>query len=85
MQLTNITFYVYKLKDAPLGALISLPDFLRFNRGLVNVPGSDNLCFFRCFAVHKSVNKKRCELEAKQFFTAYCKRFDICDFTGVAL
>ena len=85
VQLTNIIFYVYKLKDAPLGAPISLPDFLRFNRGLANVPGSNNLCFFRYLAVHKGVNRKRCELEAKQFFTAYCKRFDICDFTGVEL
>ena len=64
VQLTNITFYVYKLKDAPLGAPISLPDFLRFNRGLANVPGNDNLCFFRCLAVHKGVNRKRCELKA---------------------
>ena len=83
VQLTNITFYVYKLKDAPLGAPMSLPDFLRFNRGLANVSGNDNLCFFCCLAVHKGVDRRWCEREAKQFFTAYCKCFDTCDLTGV--
>ena len=85
VQLINITFYVYKLEDAHLGAPISLPDFLRFNRGLANISGNDNLCFFRCLAVHKGVDRKWCEREEKQFFTAYCKRFHICDFTYVEL
>ena len=85
VQLTNIAFYVYKLKHAPLGAPISLPDFLRFNRGLANVPGNDNLCFFRCLAIHKGADRERCERQTKQFSTAYCERFAICDFTGVEL
>ena len=85
VQFTNITFYVYKLKNAPLGAQISLPDFLIFDRVLANVSGNDNFCFFCCLAVHKGADRGRCELEAKQFFTAYCKGFNICDFTGVEL
>ena len=85
VQLTNITFYVYKLKVAPLGAPILFPDFLRFNRGLANVPGNDNLCFFCCLAIHKGTDRERCEREAKQFFTAFCERFAICNFTGVEL
>ena len=45
VQLTNITFYFYELKDASLGAPILLSDFLRFNRRLANASGNDNFFF----------------------------------------
>ena len=51
IQISNITFYINHLQDAPLRAPISLPDFITNNYGLVNVSAEDNLCFFRCLAV----------------------------------
>ena len=49
VDIPNITFYVNHLKDAPLGAPISLPDYIKNNHGLRNVSSSDNLCFFSLF------------------------------------
>ena len=46
VQISNITFYANSLKDAPLGAGASLPSYITNNRGLPNVSGNDNLCFF---------------------------------------
>ena len=43
------------------------------------------IIFFFCLAVHKSVDKRWCERQVKQFFTAYGERFCICNFTGVEL
>jgi len=45
-QITNITFYAYKLNDTPLGTHVELPDFLKHNRGVVNVSEDRKLIFF---------------------------------------
>ena len=52
VDIPNITFYINHIKDAPLGAPISLPDYIKNNRGLRNVNAADHLCFFHCLAVH---------------------------------
>ena len=46
IQISNLTFYINHLQDAPLGAPIDLPDFIMNNHGLANVSAEDNLCFF---------------------------------------
>ena len=57
--LTNLTFYVNKLFDHPIGARGVLHDFVLGNQGLVclvggsNGPYTDNVCFFRCMVVHR--------------------------------
>ena len=56
VDITNITFYVNHLKDAPLGAPIALPVYITNNHGLRNVSADGNLCFFRCLAVHQGAN-----------------------------
>jgi hypothetical protein len=69
--LTNVTFYVNKLFDHPIGARVVLPDFFLRNQGLVclatgsNGPYTDNLCFFRCLAVHRGTPVKDVEAPAK--------------------
>ena len=52
INITNITFYVNHLKGASFGAQVDLPHYIKNNHGLKNVSSSDNLCFFRCMAVH---------------------------------
>ena len=37
IQISNLTFYINHLQNAPLGAPISLPNFIMNNHGLVNV------------------------------------------------
>ena len=59
--LTNVTFYLNKLIQHPIGARVVLPDFFLRNQGLVCLAGGahgpyeDNLCFF---SVHGS---SRCQ------------------------
>ena len=87
VQISNITFYANSLKDAPLGAGASLPSYIRNNHGLANVSGDNNLCFFRCLAVHRGTDRRRCEREAKKLFNDYCMHFNIVPntFVGVNL
>ena len=73
------------MQDAPLGAPIPLPDFIRNIHGLANVSVEDNLCFFRCLAVFRGVDRRRCNCAAKQLFYEYCTHFDVSEFSGVNL
>ena len=45
-QITNLLFFVNHLKKVPLGAPLPLPNFVKYNRGLINVSGNENQCFF---------------------------------------
>ena len=60
VRITNVTFYVNKLQNAPLGAQCQLPDFIKVNHGLADVSGTENLCFFLCLAIFKGANPQRC-------------------------
>jgi hypothetical protein len=57
--LTNVTFYLNKLIQHPIGARVVLPDHILKNRAVVALVGgahgpyTDNLCFFRCLVVHR--------------------------------
>ena len=57
--LINVTFYINKLIQHPIAARVVLPDHILKNRAVValvggaNGPYTDNLCFFRCLAVHR--------------------------------
>ena len=87
IDIPNITFYINHIKDAPLGAPISLPDYIMNNHGLRNVNADDHLYFFRCLAVHQGADPRRCEKTAKNLFYKYCTRFDVtpADFAGFQL
>ena len=87
VDITNITFYVTKLKDVALGAPIDLPDNVKFNSGLINFSAEDHFCFFRCLAVFKKADTRYCEMAAKQLFNDFCLRFQISiqDFKGINL
>ena len=68
---TNILFFVHKLNDTPLGTNIQLPDYIKLNRDLVNVKGDDKLCFFRCLAVFKGSDPRRCDTACKELYNLY--------------
>ena len=87
VQVSNITFYANSLKDAPLGAGASLPSYITNNHGLANVSGNDNLCFFRCLAVHRGADRRWYERETKKLFNDYCMHCNIVPntFVGVNL
>ena len=71
VQISNITFYVNHLEDAPLGGAVGLPAFIVNNHRLANVSAEDNLCFFRCLAVFHGADSRRCNRAAKQLFYEY--------------
>ena len=87
VDIPNITFYVNHIKDAPLGAPISLPDYIKSNHDLQNVSANDNLCFFCCLPVYRGADPRWCEQPAKNLFRAYCDRFDVApeNFSDVRL
>jgi hypothetical protein len=92
--LTNVTFYVNKLFDHPIGARVVLPDHILKNKAVVALVGgshgayTDNLCFFRCLAVHRGApNVQYLETPAKTYYREYLQQQDMThvDFKGVTL
>ena len=63
---TNISFFITKLRGHPIGRGTDLPAYLAENHGLVALdrnhkngrPYNDNLCFFRALTVHNGCHTK---------------------------
>ena len=57
---TNATFFVNKIEDHPIGCVgVNLPDYVKHNKAIIglekdahNATYNDNLCLFRCLAIH---------------------------------
>ncbi|XP_071805255.1 uncharacterized protein [Asterias amurensis] len=96
-EITNMVVYVNKMPDLPIGccSIDELPPFLKKNRGLHSLVKSrqtgkvfeDNLCFFRCLALHNGFSIKNCEKETTRLFGEYKKKQHISgdDFQGIFL
>jgi hypothetical protein len=89
-----VTFYVNKLFDHPIGARVVVPDFFLRNQGLVCLvsgyhgPYGNNLCFFRCLAVHRGTpDVKALDVPAKTYYHQYLQHQDMTpvDLKGVML
>ncbi|XP_072017427.1 uncharacterized protein [Amphiura filiformis] len=87
---TNVTFYVYRIRDHPIGACSYLPDYILQNRAVVSLminnntkkPYKDNLCLFRCMALHKGHHKCGLEKQTKALFKEYSNQSSQ-DFKGI--
>ena len=93
-QVTNITFFVTKLRGHPIGKGQSLPHYIVENRGIDALNSnrqtgkiySDNLCFFRALAVHNGCHPKNLERDAKHYYERYREFFpEKKKFFGVKL
>lgn len=92
---TNITFYLTHLHGVPIGSGLNLPGYLMRNKGLYSLvnakrsgkPYDDNLCLFRCIALHNGATLQAVETPTKQYFQLYCVHIGINsrDFTGVTI
>ena len=90
---TNVTLYLTHLVGVPIGTGKILPNFLMKNRGLValikpkrgGTPYEDNLCFFRCLALHNGASITNIETPSKELMRLYCNNFGINaqDFQGI--
>ena len=75
---SNVTFYVSKLFDHPIGARVVLADHILKSKAVVGLGGgshgpyTDNLCFFRCLAVPRGApDVKALETPTKTYYRQY--------------
>ena len=76
---TNVSWFVWKLRDHPIGRGKNLPHYLVENRGIdalendknTGKPYQDNLCFFRCLALHNGCHTKNLERDTKHYYQQY--------------
>ena len=76
---TNITWFVLKLRDHPIGRGKYLPGYIVDNYGIdalesnakTGKPYEDNLCFFRCLALHNGCHTKNLERDTQYYYQQY--------------
>ena len=91
---TNVTWFLWKIRDHPIGRGKYLPGYIVDNSGITPLdcnrktwkPYEDNLCFFRCLAVHNGCHTKNLERDTKVYYEKY-REAEICGkkFHGVKL
>ena len=90
---TNATFFVNKIEDHPIGCVgVNLPDYVKHNKAIVglekdhhrNATYNDNLCLFRCLALHQGCDVRHLEATV---VTLYAKYTDtpVHAFAGVTI
>ena len=89
---TNATFLLNKIVQHPIGCVgIALPDYVKNNKAVVGLERNkqnsiykDNLCLFRCLALHKGCDVHRLEATVATLYAEYTD-MPVHDFTGVTL
>ncbi len=88
------SFYVNEIREHPIGCADKpLPPWVTTNRGINillrdenhNFPYEDNLCFFRCLALHKGASVHTLQTQTIQLFRTWKKTEFDSDFSGVTL
>ena len=90
---TNVTFFLNKILQHPIGCVgIDLPDYVKNNKAVVGLEKdhyrtrtyNDNLCLFRCLALHKGCDVHRLEATVATLYAEYTDTA-VNDFVGVTL
>ena len=76
---TNVTWFVSKIRDHPIGRGKYLPGYMVDNMGIEPLESDANtgkpyevhLCFFRCLALHNGCHKKNLERDTKYYYQQY--------------
>ena len=92
IEIANATFYVSKLRRHPIGKSTKLPSYVLNNPAVVSLecnehsgePYKDNLCLFRCLALHRGCDPHNLERDTKYFYKRYTD-VSINEFEGVSL
>ncbi|KAK3736484.1 hypothetical protein QZH41_017403, partial [Actinostola sp. cb2023] len=71
------------IRGHPIGRSVLLPHYILNNRGIISLdchersgqPYRDQLCFFRCLALHNGCHLKNLERDTKHYFERYLERF----------
>ena len=77
--ITNVTWFVWKIRDHPIGRGKYLPCYIVENRGIdvlendknTGKPFQDNLCFFHCLALHNGCHTKNLERDTELHYQQY--------------
>ena len=93
---TNATFFVNRIIDHPIGCVgLTLPAYVKNNKAVIGLEKdhkyskryTDNLCLFRCLALHRGCDVRRLEPAVKTLYEMYDRDDGVPmqDFTGVTL
>ena len=89
---TNVTFFINRIAQHPIGCVgIALPDYVKNNKAVVGLERNkqisiykDNLCLFRCLALHKGCDVHRLEATVATLYAEYTDT-PVRDFAGVPI
>ena len=90
---TNVTFFINRIIHHPIGCVgVNLPDYVKHNKAIVglekdhhrNAIYRDNLCLFRCLALHQGCDVRRLEATVATLYAKYTDT-PVRDFAGVTL
>ena len=76
---TNVTWFVWKIRDHPISRGKYLRGYIVDNPGITPMDRNiqrgktyeNNLCFFRCLALHNSCHTKNLERDTKHYYKQY--------------
>ena len=90
---TNVTFFLNRIIHHPIGCVgVTLPDYLKHNKAVVglekdhhrNATYNDNLCLFRCLALHQGCDVRHLEATVVTLYAKYTDTL-VHDFAGVTI
>ena len=90
---TNVTFFVNRIVHHPIGCVdVNLPDYVKRNKAIVRLDKDshgviyrDNLCLFRCLAIHQGCDVRCIEATVATLYAKYTDNTPVHDFAGVPL
>ena len=88
---TNVTFFVNRIVHHPIGCVdVNLPDYVKRNKAIVRLDKDshgviyrDNLCLFRCLAIHQGCDVRCIEATVATLYAKYTDNTPVHDFAGV--
>ena len=90
---TNATFFLNRIGDHPIGCVgVALPDYVKHNKAIVGLEKdryrmttyNDNLCLFRCLALHQGCDVRHLEATVATLYAKYTDT-SVHDFAGVTI
>ena len=90
---TNVTFFLNRIIHHPIGCVgVNLPDYVKHNKAIVglekdhhrNATYNDNLCLFRCLALHQGCDVRHLEATVVTLYAKYTDTL-VHDFAGVKI
>ena len=90
---TNVTFFVNRILQHPIGCVdVNLPDYVKRNKAIVRLDKDshgviyrDNICLFRCLAIHQGCDVRCIEATVATLYAKYTDNTPVHDFVGVTL